>query len=140
MLPIIVHAAENFCQHQLRLPSQRAQSPLQKRTLIAYIDVETNESEQYRVYIGCDAELLQTITKTFLDEDESDEETLINMLLETTNMIVGSSKVLAQESYDTSLTIATPFFLSENLENESIHEKHCIAIENNTMLIALKRL
>lgn len=140
MLPIIVHAAENFCQHQLRLPSQRSQSPLQKRTLIAYIDVETSESEQYRVYIGCDAELLQTITKIFLDEDESDDETLINMLLETTNMIVGSSKVLAQESYDTSLNITTPFFLSENLENENIHEEDYIAIENNTMLIALKRL
>lgn len=140
MLPIIVHAAENFCLHQLRLPFERISDFPQKRTLLAYIDVESDDKSLHRVYIGCDDTLIQTIAELFLGEDESDEQTLIDMLLETTNMIVGSAKVLAEESYETTMSIMTPFFVSHGDNEGDLDEIQHLSVENGAMTIALKRL
>lgn len=139
MLPIIVEAAANFCQHQIRLPYQIIESDPKKRTLIAYIDIESSDGT-HRAYVGCDSILIQMITEIFLGEEESDEQTLVDMLLETTNMIVGSAKVLAEDSYDLSMKIATPFFLSEELSQVEPDILQYIGIENGEMIIALKRL
>lgn len=138
MFPIIVEAAANFCLHQIRLPYTLASCPPQKRTLFAYIDVETGGSA-YRAYIGCDPSLLQTIAEIFLGEESSDTETLADMLMETTNMIVGSAKVLA-EAYQTSMTIATPFIVSNETAMGQPDAIQCIDVNNGEMTIALKRL
>lgn len=138
MFPIIVEAAANFCLHQIRLPYALASEQPQKRTLFAYIDIEADGSAQ-RAYIGCDASLIQTIAEIFLGEEESDEETLRDMLLETTNMIVGSAKVLAQ-GYDAAMTIATPFFVSEEAPLDGSEAVQCIDVNGGEMTIALKRL
>lgn len=140
MLPIIIHAAENFCQHQLQLSHEPSKEESKKRTLFAYIDIESLNGEAYRVYIGCDKPLIQMITETFLGEDESDDQTLIDMLLETTNMIVGSAKVLASEMYETSMNIMTPFYLPEYSLEEILDEKKFLNIDNGKMMIALQRL
>lgn len=138
MFPIIVEAATNFCLHQIRLPYTLTDYQPQKRTLFAYIDIEADGSA-HRAYIGCDSSLIQTIAEIFLGEEMSDEETLTDMLLETTNMIVGSAKVLA-EGYDTSMTIATPFFVSDETPLDQSDAIECISINNGEMTIALKRL
>ncbi len=140
MLPIIVEAATNFFLHQIRLPYDFIDST-KKRTLFAYIDIETTNGEIHRAYIGCDPMLIQTIAEIFLGEDESDEQTLIDMLLETTNMIVGSAKVLAGELYETSLSIATPFLLSDEEGSAAqLDNSKCIGINGGEMTIALQRL
>lgn len=140
MLPIIIHAAENFCQHQLQLPYEQSDEDSKKRTFLAYIDIESQSNETYRVFIGCDETLMQTITETFLGEDSSDDQTLIDMLLETTNMIVGSAKVLAAEIYETSMTIMTPFYMSEISPMENPNEKKFLTVDNGKMMIAMQRL
>lgn len=138
MFPIIVEAATNFCQHQIRLPYTLASHQPQKRTLFAYIDIEA-DGTAHRAYVGCDASLIQTISEIFLGEETSDDETLADMLLETTNMIVGSAKVLA-EGYETSMTIATPFFVSDETPLDQPDALQCININDGEMTIALKRL
>lgn len=138
MFPIIVEAATNFCTHQIRLPYTLTSHPPQKRTLFAYIDIEANGSP-HRAYVGCDSSLIQTIAEIFLGEEMSDEETLSDMLLETTNMIIGSAKVLA-EAYETSVTIATPFFVSDEIPLDQPDTIQCIDINNGEMTLALKRL
>lgn len=140
MLPIIVQAAENFCLHQLRLPYHRISDLSQKRTFLAYIDIEAHDGTSQRVYIGCDRALIQTIAETFLGEDESDDQTLIDMLLETTNMIVGSAKVLAEESHKISMSIMTPFFVSDETSKSDLEEIQNLSVETGEMMIALKRL
>jgi hypothetical protein len=141
MLPIIVEAATNFCIHQIRLPYDLVPTSSKKRTLLAYIDIETTNGDTHRAYIGCDAMLIQSIAEIFLGEDESDEQTLVDMLLETTNMIVGSAKVLAGELYETTMTIATPFVLShEEIASLQLDEVQCIGIDGGEMTIALQRL
>lgn len=140
MLPIITEAAENFCLHQIRLPYHLIPSPGSMRTLLAYIDIEAEDGTAHRAFIGCDLPMIQMITEVFLGEDESDEQTLIDMLLETTNMIVGSAKVLAAEAYDTSIKIATPFFFPEGKIDTDAENIRYIGIENGAMMIAIQRL
>jgi hypothetical protein len=141
MLPIIVEAATNFCIHQIRLPYDIGASEAKKRTLLAYIDIESPSGDVHRAYIGCDEILIQMIAEIFLGEDESDEQTLIDMLLETTNMIVGSAKVLAGELYATTMTIATPFIVSqEEYGSLCLDDIKRIEIDGGEMIIALQRL
>ncbi|MBV5320695.1 MAG: chemotaxis protein CheX [Sulfuricurvum sp.] len=141
MLPIIIEAATNFCLHQIRLPFDFIDGSDKKRTLLAYIDIETTNDGLHRAYIGCDDRLIQMITEIFLGEEDSDEQTLVDMLLETTNMIVGSAKVLAGELYETTITIATPFILPEE-ESTTLHmdEIKCISVNGGEMTIGLQRL
>jgi hypothetical protein len=141
MLPIIVEAATNFCLHQIRLPYDLITTNEKKRTLLAYIDIEITNGGLHRAYIGCDEMLIRTITEIFLGEDESDEQTLIDMLLETTNMIVGSAKVLAGDAYETTMTIATPFILSnEEMDNLQLDEMQRIGVSGGEMTVGLQRL
>ena len=63
------------------------------------------------------------------------------MLLETTNMIVGSAKVLAGELYETTMTIATPFILShEDSASLQLDKVQWIGINGGELTIALQRL
>jgi chemotaxis protein CheY-P-specific phosphatase CheC len=141
MLPIIVEAAANFCIHQIRLPYNIFSEPPKKRTLLAYIDIETTDGNIHRAYVGCDQTLIQTIAEIFLGEEESDEQTLNDMLLEVTNMIVGSAKVLAAEVYETAIMIATPFALPPEESNTmQLEDMKCIRINNGEMIIGLQRL
>lgn len=140
MLAIIMKAAENFCLHQIRLPYQFIPASSDMRTLLAYIDIEAEDGTAHRAFIGCDTPMIQTITEIFLGEETSDEQTLIDMLLETTNMIVGSAKVLATELYDTTMTIATPFFFGEKNIDTDPENIRIIGVENGRMMIAIQRL
>ena len=98
MLKTIVEATQNFCTHQINEKSTINGNITKTRTLIAYIDIDTQDDKKYRVYLACDNDFIQKVSKLFLEEDESDEETLIDMTLETTNLIVGSAKVIAQKA------------------------------------------
>jgi len=140
MLSFILQAAENFCVHQIRLPYHSESLLPKKRTLIAYLDIENTHGEKHRTYIGCDDVLLQCITEIFLGEEISDQETLRDMLLETTNMIVGSAKVLCEEASGNPFTISTPYFHSNDyftLDAEGCHTFH---VAEGEMFIVLKAL
>lgn len=140
MLPIILQAAENFCIHQIRLPHTTVERNDKKRTLIAYLDIETKNGMKHRAYLGCDNVLIQHIAEIFLGEDSSDEETLMDMLLETTNMIIGSAKVLAEGSEAHSFTISTPHFLKEDYFTMPHDAIQTFNVANGEMVIAIKAL
>jgi len=138
MISFILEAAENFCTHQLRVPYVIQPLPSQMRILFAYLDVTDAMGGGYRVYMGCDNILIQTVAEIFLDEKVSDTQTLNDMLLETTNMIIGSAKVLAQEKPNASFTISTPHIQKEfplNLDNY-----YTFGIGEGNMMIAIKAL
>jgi CheY-specific phosphatase CheX len=140
MLPTILQAAENFCIHQIALPHTTDSASEKKRTLIAYLDIETPDGDKHRVYLACDKMLIQYIAEIFLGEENSDEETLTDMLLETTNMIIGSAKVIAEESNAHSFSILTPHFLKEDYFTMPCDGTHTIQIANGEMMIAIKVL
>lgn len=140
MIQTISKASENFCIHQIRAPYQMSENVEKVRTIIAYIDIETLAGVIYRVYIASEPSFAQRISKVFLEEDESDEETLIDMSLEALNLIVGSAKVIAQETQDNEFNISTPHFVKLDLFDVAYDEAKVITIEQDSMIIAIKEL
>ncbi|WP_373036803.1 chemotaxis protein CheX [Sulfurimonas sp.] len=140
MLKTIIQASENFCIHQIREPHMVSDGINEKRTLIAYVDIDVENGKTHRVYIASDTSFMQRISKLFLEEDDSDEETLIDMTLETANMIVGSAKVIAEEADENQYTISTPRFEKVDNFDFEYDEAKIIKIENDEMIIAIKEL
>jgi hypothetical protein len=140
MLKTFIEASENFCIHQIRSPHKLSDGDTKKRTLIAYIDIDVDDGRKHRVYFASEPGFMQRISKLFLEEDESDEETLIDMTLETTNLIVGSAKVIAEEANENTYTIATPHFIKLDIFDLEYDDAKVITIENDEMIIAIKEL
>lgn len=140
MLKSILKASENFCIHQIRSAHELSDTNHKKRTLIAYIDINCSDGKQHRVYLASEPSFMQRVSKIFLEEDESDEETLIDMALETTNLIVGSAKVIAEELNENPYTIATPNFIKLDYFDFEYDEFKVIKIQNDEMIIAIKEL
>ncbi len=140
MLSTIVKASENFCIHQIRIECTVNTKISKKRTLIAYIDIDAQVGRKYRVYIAAQESFIQRVSKLFLEEDESDEETLIDMALETTNLIVGSAKVIAEEENINPFTISTPHFIKIDAFDFEYDDVKVINVENDEMIIAIKEL
>ena len=140
MLNTIIEASENFCIHQIRKPHVLHDNVQTQKTLIAYIDICTQNGEKHRVYVGSDSNFMQRISKLFLEEDESDEETLIDMTLETANLIVGSAKVIAEESVINTYTINTPHFEKHDVFDFAYDAIQYIKIDNDILFVAIKEL
>ena len=140
MLKTIIEASENFCIHQIRLPHQTLDGDTKKRMLIAYIDIDADDGKTHRVYLASDMKFMQRISTLFLEEEESDEETLIDMLLETTNLIVGSAKVIAETANKDTYTINTPHFIKIDIFDFEYNQAKTIQVEDDEMLIAIKEL
>ncbi len=140
MLKTIIEASENFCKHQIREPHKLIDGDTKKRTLIAYIDIDVNDGKRHRVYLASDLNFMQRVSTLFLEEDESDEETLIDMLLETTNLLVGSAKVIAEEADVNPYTINTPHFVKLDIFDLEYDQVKIIQIQDDEMIIAIKEL
>lgn len=138
MLSIITNAATNFCRHQVRLPYQFKTTIPKMRMVLASIEI-VKKQKVHTIYIGISKDLLQYICEIFLFEDESDDETLQDMVLETTNMIVGSAKVLAQETDETKVfNIGTPVYLETKRFNHPCDAMSRIVLENGSLFVAMK--
>lgn len=140
MLKSIEEASKNFCIHQVRKPHEVIDGITKTRTLIAYIDIDTQDNKKYRVYIASNQGFMQSVSNLFLEEEESDEETLIDMTLETTNLIVGSAKVIAEEKNENPFKIGTPSFLKFDLFDFDYDEAKTLQTEDGEISIAIKEL
>ena len=140
MLTTIQRASENFCIHQIREDHIVSDGVTKKRTLIAYIDIDAQDSTKYRVYIASDEGFMQRVSKLFLEEDASDEETLIDMTLEMANLIIGSAKVIAEEEKTNPYTINTPHFEKIGEFDFEIDDARTLIVNNDEISIAIKEL
>jgi len=140
MLETIKQAAENFCTHQIQEPCTTQDGTTQKRTLIAYIDIETVDKIKYRVYVASDKEFVQKVAKLFLEEDNSDDETLQDMTLEMTNLIIGSAKVLAQAQNSHAFTIETPKFVQDGAFDFPVDKAKTCKVGDAELTLAIKEL
>lgn len=139
MLKSVEEAVTNFCMHQIGTQCRIKDVKTNKRTLIAYIDIQTQSNNKYRVYIASSINFMQRISKLFLEESESDEDTLKDMTLETTNLIVGSAKVIA-EKLGTPYSIETPHFEKIGIFDFNYDELKVIYIDDDELIIAIKEL
>jgi len=136
MINYLTKAAENFCIHQIREEHLVSDGISKKRTLIAYIDIQGQTS--FRVYLASDENMMRKICEIYLMEDNADEQTLIDMVLETANMIIGSAKVIASEESDVHFTIETPNFETFDIFSLDVDASKIITIGDNEMMIAIK--
>ena len=121
MLPYIIQASENFIKEQMHTTISTATPVDITDAITTYIVIYT-DSKSYKVSICYEKNLLQQITTTFLAEENSSDETLQEMALETTNMIVGSAKLLVLDD-EKAFSIKTPF-LDKNPDTH-----HCSALK-----------
>jgi CheY-specific phosphatase CheX len=140
MLDSIIKASQDFCIHQIKMPHEVHDNISNMRTLIAYIDIETMNKATHRVYLCATHNFAQRVSTILLEEDDSDEETLINMVLEITNQIVGRAKVIAQEEDEYQFNINTPYFEKIDNINFDYDQAKSIKIEEDEMIIAIKEL
>jgi len=140
MFNTIIKASENFCIHQIREEFTLDDTLLDTTMIITYIDINPTIGGKYRIYLASDTKFMQKISKLFLEEDNSDEETLIDMTLETANLIIGSAKVLSEEMRKNIFTIDTPHFIKIDKFDLAYHQLKVIKIQDSAMIIALKEL
>lgn len=140
MLNIIIEASENFCIHQIRVPCEIVDDVSEMRTVIASIDIELLDGKKQRVYIGATLDFAQRVATALLEEDESDEETLVDMVLETANLIVGSAKVLAQRESQPAFTLCTPNFEKIGMFDMAYDKAKILKVQNDAMILAIKEI
>jgi len=126
MIAIIIQAAENFLHNQIELKTKKTKKLSKMRTVIASIDVKMDDGKTKTVYLGFNEELIKEITSIYLGEDVADEQTMTDMALESTNMIVGSAKVLAEEAEKEHFMITTPKFKAIEEFNDSLCTEYSI--------------
>ena len=140
MLTTIEKATENFCIHQIREKYTVNDGISQKRTLIAYIDINVEDATKHRVYIASDSAFMQRVSSLFLEEEKSDDKTLIDMTLETANLIIGSAKVLAEEEGKNPYTIGTPSFEKIGEFDFDFDNAKTIVVGEDEITIAIKEI
>ena len=120
MIHYLKEAAKNFTIHQIREEFTLTQKDESLRTVIAYIDTDHGDNKTVRVYVCVENSLLKKITELLLMEEVDDKETLCEMALETSNLIIGSAKVLAEEA-GTHFSISTPHQSNESIDDFDEH-------------------
>ncbi|MBE0497717.1 MAG: chemotaxis protein CheX [Campylobacterales bacterium] len=139
MISLIKQAAKNFLHHQIALESHLTDTLSHVRTIIASIDVKLDDGEIKTVYLGFNEGLIKEIVSVYLGEDEADEQTMKDMTLESTNMIVGSAKVLAEEAEKEHFMITTPEFKAiETFHNCQCSEISILQTHKEALIIGIK--
>ena len=139
MFNTIIKAAENFCIHQIREPYILTQDTIVKEGLVTFIEINI-EDDKYKISISYDINIANKITMIFLEEENSDEETLIDMVLESTNLIVGSAKVLAQDEHNLFFNIGTPNFNKKERLKTIENQFQTILIGESSFTIAYEQI
>ncbi len=141
MLRTIIEAASNFCHEQLGVEKIELHETkqLESGALVAYIDIETHQNGKYRAYLAAEKEFVQFVAQVFLEEEESDEETIMDMAQECTNLIVGSAKVIASKN-GMDFTISTPHLEKVETFDHGFDEAALLECNGKSLFIALSKI
>jgi len=142
MISIIIEAAENFLHNQIELTTEKSNTlntDLKMRTVIASIEVKMDDGDIKTVYLGFNEALIKKIISVYLMEDDADDATMQDMALESTNMIVGSAKVLAEEADKEHFMITTPKFKAiEEFSSCTCSEISVLSTPKDSLVIGIK--
>ncbi len=139
MLETIIEASQNFCIHQMRTKAVLHDYISTEKIFISYIDIDTHH-KKYRIYIAASTQFMQRVAKIFLEEEKSNNETLIDMTLETANFIVGSAKVIAQEKNNDPYSIDVPHFEKYGIFDFEYDQIKLLLISEDRLVLAIKEL
>jgi len=141
MLEIIVEAAKIFCKDQLGIENVERKEfhSLKSGALVAYIDITMQDDERFRVYLAAEKEFVQFVASLFLEEENSDDETILDMAKECTNLIVGSAKVIGSKK-DLEFTISTPKIKKVEQFTHTYEEGALLTCHQSHLFIALESI
>ena len=135
MINLISTAAKNFLNEQIELKSEENHESSETRTFIASIEIELDNGETQKVFLCYDDALLRAIVDVYLGETEPDEQTLVDMALESTNMIVGSAKMLSTTKDH--FNIKTPIYEGDTRLEVTCSEEHTLFTDKDNLHIAI---
>ena len=139
MFNTIIKATENFCIHQIRESYLLTQNTIVNKGLVTFIEIDIGD-DRYNIYISYDINFAKKITKIFLEEEDSDKETLIDMVLESTNLIVGSAKVIAQDENNLLFNIGTPNFTNTKIIKTTENQFQTFIIDDSSLTITYEKI
>jgi len=100
-------AVENFFLHTLEIACQALSQEAVENIYTTQIKI-TNLDREYDFFLCMREPLLQILSQKLLLEDNPCQDTLIDLLNESANLIVGNAKVLWEEAEGAELSLATP--------------------------------
>ena len=141
MLQTIIDAAKNFCTDQLgKTDIEVIQKPqIPQEGLVTSIEITEPAEKHFKVYLTAEKEFVQNVAEIFLEEKESDDETIRDIALECTNLIVGSAKVIAAQN-GLDFTISTPVLETKKVSSETFEESAALICDGNALIIAIEPL
>ena len=141
MIELFSQATTNFATHQLQTTCVESEHQDNLRTVIAYIDIDVEGGERFRVNVAYSKALLGVICALYLGEEDCDDESLVEMALETTNMLVGSAKTLASESDVPHFNIATPHLCDcHELDSRSHKQAVTLLVGEHPLVLTIEEL
>ncbi len=133
MIDVLSKATHNFIEHQLREASTEEQQCDAQKMYQADIDlICSGETKKAHFYYTND--FIQAVSMAMLFEEASDDETIIDLVNETTNLIAGSAKILASDIPDRSFDIGIPKFQGKDQSLNTDGTYRAFYINNKMML------
>ncbi|MDF1880522.1 chemotaxis protein CheX [Sulfurimonas sp. MAG313] len=134
MINVLKEASKNFVQHQLRL--ELTPSSLQTDTDFYHVNMSlTKNGETILTDFYYTLAFIDLICLAMLGETAEDDETINDLIGETTNQIAGSAKILADNTFD----IGLPCVLSKVRLSPENGTLNAFCIDNTMMFcIAMK--
>jgi len=128
-MDVLSQATHNFIQHQLRLTSTEVDISQMSDLFHSDIDlISEDQTQQANFYYTND--FIQLICMAMLGEEAEDDETITDLVGETTNQIAGSAKILATQSFD----IGLPNYHGKVNEQPKNGTYRAFSIDDKTML------
>jgi hypothetical protein len=132
-------AVENFFENTLEIPCTVEEKERVSDIYTTQIGINYNE-EAYYFFIGMGEKMLKTLSSKLLFEDEPDQDTMIDLLNESANLIIGNAKVLWEESEEgVELQLTTPQYqgyFEKNLSKE-FEKKRFFNADSESIMIGI---
>ena len=129
MIDVLSQATHNFVQHQLRLSSEESSLQNQEPLFHANISLTTpSDTTQVDFYYSND--FIQMVCMAMLGEEAEDDETIHDLVGETTNLIAGSAKTLADNAFD----IGLPTYVGKESKQPNNGTYRAFSIDDKLML------
>ena len=129
MIDVLSQATHNFVQHQLRLTSQDESKVERSELFHANITLTKNgEDEPANFYYTND--FIQLVSEALLGEPSEDQEAIEDLISETTNLIAGSAKTIAENAFD----IGLPHYVGKVAKMPENGTYRAFSIDNKMML------
>jgi hypothetical protein len=129
MIDVLSQATHNFVQHQLRLTSTEITPANSGEFFHANITL-TRDGENKPADFYYTNDFIQLVSEALLGEPSEDSEAIEDLIGETTNLIAGSAKTIAENSFD----IGLPTYIGKVSQIPGNGTYRAFSIDNKMML------